>query len=244
MKTLNKPKILILDIETRPALVYTWGLHNVNIGVEQILDPGGVLCVGAKWAGAKEATVYTSWEMGQRPMLATIHALISEADAVVSYNGVSFDLPRLNGEFVLHRLAPIPPLTNIDLLKVTRKMGFLSKKLSFVGPLLSVGKKISHEGFSLWSKVMEGDAKARLKMIKYCKQDVELTEKLYDRLRPYITNHPTLGEGAPGTAGVCGSCGGKHFQSRGYRRTKFYSTQRLQCQTCGAWSTGTRKKIS
>ena len=31
-------KLLALDIETRPALVYTWGIWNVNVGVDQIVE--------------------------------------------------------------------------------------------------------------------------------------------------------------------------------------------------------------
>ena len=43
-------KILVLDIETRPALVYAWKGFKENIGVDQIVEPDGILCVGAKWA--------------------------------------------------------------------------------------------------------------------------------------------------------------------------------------------------
>jgi hypothetical protein len=87
---------------------------------------------------------------------------------------------------------------------------------------------------------MEGNPTAQKQMKKYCIQDTKLLKKLYKKLRPYIRNHPHLGE-----VGVkaCPACGSHHMQSRGFRRTKSFKIQRLQCQTCGSWSDGTRSKM-
>jgi ribonuclease D len=76
-------------------------------------------------------------------------------------------------------------------------------------------------------------------MGKYCKQDVKLLEKLYLKVRPFIKNHPHLGKAAH----ECGACNSNHVQSRGYRRTKYFRIQRLQCQACGQWQDGKREKI-
>lgn len=238
---MTTPRILVLDIETKPALAYTWRFFDVTIGLEQVVDHGGILCVGAKWIGEKTAMFASEWEHGHEGMLKRVHKWLQEADAVVTYNGDSFDLAKLNGEFLLYRLPPVGPTTSIDLYKTVRKMGFTSKKLDFIGPALAIGKKVKHEGFSLWRKVLDGDDKAQLRMTRYCLQDVSLTEKLYKTIRPYIKNHPHLGT-TKGTA--CGACGGHRLHSRGYRRTKAFRIQRLQCQSCGAWSDGSRTKMT
>lgn len=233
-------KILILDIETRPAQAYVWRAYGEqNIGVEQIIDAGGIICVGAKWFGERETVLYSDWEHGHVKMLQAIHAMMEEADAVVTYNGDKFDLPKLQGEFLLHGLKPTGPLTSIDVVKSVRKFGFFVNRLAFIGPFLGVGAKIKHEGFDLWVKVMEGDEKAQRKMAKYCKQDVKLLEKLYLKVRPFIKNHPHLGKNAH----ECGACHSNHVQSRGCRRTKYFRIQRLQCQSCGQWQDGSRQKI-
>lgn len=238
----NKAKVLFLDIETKPILAYVWRLFDQNIGLNQIVHPGGTLCVGAKWMGEKDTIFYSEWEHGQQRMAEAIHELLTEADAVVTYNGDKFDLPRLHGDFVNAGLAPPPPQTSIDVYKTVKKLGMTSGKLDFVGPFLKVGKKIKHEGFSLWSKVLDGDPAARNRMQKYCLQDVKLLEKVYKRLRPYIRNHPHLSlEETVG--GACGACGSHKTQKRGFRRTKFFRIQRIQCQDCGSWSDGTRQKI-
>lgn len=235
-----KPKILFLDIETSPAVAYTWGLHNVNISLAQLIEPSAPICVSAKWYGDKSVSFFADWIDGHENFIRSIYDMICEADAVVTYNGDSFDLKKLQGEFLLQGLPPPPPWTSIDLLKTVKKLGYQSNKLGYVGPLLELGKKVEHEGFDLWVKVRDGDFAAQKKMQKYCIQDTLLLEELYIKVLPYIPNHPTMGE-----AGVdqCGACGSYSLQKRGFRRTKAFKIQRLQCQKCGSWSDGTRSKV-
>ena len=232
-------KILVVDVETRPATAYVWRTFKENIGYEQVIDPGGIICWAAKWLDEPELTFRSEWAHGRAEMVRKIHEMLCEADAVITYNGDKFDLPKLNGEFLLDGLPPVPPITSIDVLKTIRKFGFLMNRLAFIGPLLRVGGKVKHEGFELWTKVMNGDEKARAKMEKYNVQDVVLLEKLYKKIRPYIKNHPHLGVDKH----ECGACGSKKTQSRGYRRTKTFKIQRIQCQKCGAWSDGVRTKV-
>jgi RNase_H superfamily len=232
-------KILVLDIETRPAVAYVWRTFKENIGYEQVLEPGGMICFAAKFVDDPEVHFYSEWTHGHAEMVRKAHELISEADAVVTYNGDKFDLPKLQGEFLLDGLAPPPPVTSIDVIKHIRKMGFLLNRLAFIGPLLRVGQKVKHEGFELWANVLKGDEKAQKKMEKYNIQDVVLLEKLYKKILPYIKNHPHLGKEARG----CGACGSNKVQSRGHRRTKYFRIQRLQCTSCGSWQDGTREKV-
>jgi hypothetical protein len=234
-------KILLLDIETKPAQAYVWRAYGEqNIGVEQIIDAGAIICVGLKWLGAKETFLYSEWEHGTAEMLRQVHAAMSEADAVITYNGEKFDLPKLQGEFLLAGLGPTPPVTSIDVVKAVRKFGYFVNRLAFIGPFLGVGAKIKHEGFDLWVKVMEGNQPARNRMSRYCKQDVKLLEKLYMKVRPFIKDHPHMGNVK---GHECGACSSKQVQSRGYRRTKAFRIQRLQCQTCGSWQDGKREKV-
>lgn len=237
---IGKPKILVLDIETKPAKVYTWRMYDTNIGVDQIIEPGGTICFGANWVGSPEIMFFSEWEHGHVPMLEAIHALLSEADAVVTYNGDKFDLQKLMGEFILNGLAPPPPPTSIDLYKTVRKMGFDMNRLAFIGPLLGVGSKIKHEGFPLWAKVMAGCEAAQKRMKRYCMGDIRVTARLYKKVMPFIRNHPHMGDVG---AKACGACGSEQVQSRGYRRTKGFRIQRLQCQNCGSWQDGIRRKV-
>jgi hypothetical protein len=233
-------KILSLDIETRPAVVYTFQAYDTTINPEQVIEPGGVMCFAAKWVGERPIHFWSEWNAGREGMLKALSELLDQADAVLTYNGNRFDLPKIQGEFLLAGLTPPAPVTSIDVLKTIKKMGFMINKLAYIGPLLRLGSKLKHEGFGLWRSVCEGDVKAQARMEKYNKQDVILLEKLYLRVKPYIVNHPHLGLSKQ----ECGNCESTHTQSRGWRRTKLFRTQRLQCQDCGAWSDGRREAIT
>lgn len=233
-------KLLVLDVEWRPTQAYVWQAWDQNITPDKIIKHGGLLCVAAKWHGKKDMFFWGDWtEGGHQAMLDGVHALLSECDGIVTYNGDRYDIPKLIGEFALAGMAPPPPLTSIDVIKSVKKLGLFMNRLAFVGPLFDVGGKLKHEGMGLWVGVEKGDDRALRKMERYNKQDVRLLEKLYNKLKPYIRNHPFMGT----TKHECGACGSDHVQSRGTRRTKSFLIQRLQCQNCGSWQDGTRKKI-
>lgn len=229
------PKILLLDIETAPATAYVWGLHDVNIGLDQLIKPSRILCWAAKWY---RGGWHSADERGGRgKMLQPLHALLSEADAVVTYNGDRFDLPKINGEFVCEGLSPVPPTPSIDLFTTVKRLGYQSGKLLFVSRHLGIGSKVETGGFKLWAQVVGGDAKAWTKMLRYNKQDVALLETLYTKLRPYIKTHPVF-HPRPG----CPACGSSAVQSRGTRRTMASIIERMTCGGCGRWFDGKRSK--
>ena len=236
---MKQSKILFLDLETKPGIVYTFDMFKPFITPDHIIDSGGTICVGAKWLHERKTMFFSDWTDGHEEMLKKVHALMSEADAIITYNGDRFDLPKLMGEFLIVGLKPPAPPTSIDLYKTVKKMGFVMNRLAFIGPFLKIGAKVKNEGFGLWKSVIEGDEKARARMEKYCLQDVILNEKLYKRIKPYIKNHPHLGD----KKHECGACGSNKMQSRGYRRTKNFRIQRLQCQSCGSWQDGKREAI-
>lgn len=231
-------KILVLDIETRPAKAFVWRAYDENVGYEQVIEPGGMICFAAKYVGEPEIFFYSEWGDGRAEMIRQAHNLLNEADAVVTFNGDKFDLPKLQGEFILDGLGPTAPVASIDVIKTIKKMGFFMNRLAFIGPLLRVGQKVKHEGFELWAKVINGDPKAQAKMEKYNIQDVVLLERLYKKVRPFIKNHPRLRAGD-----VCPSCGSDKTQKRGFRYTRFFRIQRNQCSKCAHWFETTRQKV-
>lgn len=233
----DEPRILHIDIETRPAIVYSWGLFDQNHSIDQVIDPGGTICFGAQWSDSSTVEFYSDWEHGHDNMVRQAHRLFTEADAICTFNGERFDIPKLQGEFLLASLPPPPPPTSIDIYKTIRKMGFLSSKLGFVTPLLGMAGKEKHDGFEMWKGVMAGDPKHQRMMKKYCIGDVRELKELYERVRPYIVKHPHMGNRGPLQ---CGACGSHRTQSRGGRRTKSSFITRIQCVDCGAWGDGKR----
>jgi DNA polymerase elongation subunit (family B) len=236
-------KLLFLDIETSLMLVYSFGLRDQHLTHNQIADDRDaklIHCIGMKWRG-KPVQVFSEWEHGYQGMMQATHDALCEADAVVTYNGARFDIPKINGQFLLLGMEPPPPVTQIDLFKTARKMGLPSGKLDYLSQRLGIGQKVKHDGFKLWVDVFNGCTKAQAKMAQYCAGDVRLTERVYNKLRPHISSHPHLAEAKRSD---CGACGSSRLQARGFARSKATIAQRYQCQACGSWSLGPRSKVA
>lgn len=238
------PRILTLDIETSPNLAHVWGIWNQNVAINQIMESGEVICFAAKWYGRPAVEFYSTHHDGKQQMLDHAHRLLSEADVVVHYNGRGFDMPLLRGEFVQAGMAPPAPWQDVDLLLVVkRQFRFVSNKLDFVARQLGLGGKVSHTGHQLWVDCMAGDERAWRLMRKYNRQDVRLTEQLYERLLPWITDHPSLAVLTGSEVPVC-QCGSTDVQRRGWSHTRQGRYRRYQCQAegCGAWFRASRRE--
>jgi len=234
-------KILLVDIETSPNVAHVWGLWQQNVSTKQIMESSYTLCWSAKWAG--DTKIYYASVQKSTPeiMLSKIHKLLDEADAVVHYNGTKFDIPTLNKEFLLYGFAPPSPYKQVDLLRTMRgSFRFPSNKLDYVVQRLGLGSKTAHEGHELWVKCMAGEKDAWKKMEEYNKQDVVLLEKVYNKVMPWIKNHPNHNLYEDGA--VCPKCGSQYVQRRGVSKTLTLTYQRFQCQDCGSWSQGTKKE--
>ncbi len=58
---MNTAKILHLDIETAPMLVWAWGLFKQNVSIGQIHQDWHMLCWAAKWHGKREVSKDALW---------------------------------------------------------------------------------------------------------------------------------------------------------------------------------------
>lgn len=231
--------ILELDIETAPGIAYIWSMFDTFVPLERLIEPSRVICAAYKWHGKKGVTFLSEWGDGRDEMLSELAAAISMADAVITYNGDKFDLPKLQGEFVRASIDPPAPPTSIDLYKAVKKLGYQSNKLEFIGPYLGIGRKVEHAGFKLWRDVLAGSPSAQKEMERYNVQDVILLGRLYNVLKPYISNHPYLHNSGPV---VCSTCGHWDLRHRGYRYTRTMKIERLRCHSCGHWDSGKRSK--
>lgn len=230
----RKPKILLIDLETSPLVVYAWSLWDKFTPVGNIVEPGHTLCYTAKWLGEEE--VFFESIQRQRPltMLRKIHRLLDQADAVCHYNGKKFDIPVLEAEFLLHDLPPPSPYTHIDLLATTRRFRLPSRKLDYVSQAIGLGQKVQHKGMELWRGCMANDQSSWKIMEQYNRQDVKLLEDLYYVLRPWIKQHPNMSLFSNGDE-VCPVCGSKHLRWKGYRYTNSAAYRRFVCNDCGKW---------
>lgn len=234
------PKIAYLDIESSPLVVHAWSLRDLHVGLPQIREVTRMIGFGVKWRGDKNVKFYSEYHHSQDEMIAKAWDILNTADAVVHYNGIGYDIPHLQREFVEHDLTPPSPFKNIDLYRVAKKnFKFPSHKLAYVSQRLLGDTKVSHTGHQLWVDCLEGDEETKRKawnlMRKYCKQDVALLEPLHDKLTPWLGNQFNMGLYVDGEL-VCQKCGGSDLESRGTAYTATRAYPQFFCRTCGGWT--------
>jgi len=234
--------ILLLDIETTPKLSWVWKVWKENIPNQNIVKDWYILCWAAKWLG--ETKVYTDaiykhkeYELDSEDdetIVGSLWDLLDQADFVVCHN-IGFDIPSINTRFLVHGIEPPSSYRTYDTLKAARSLfRFTHNSLGALGEALDCGKKLETGGMQLWLDVLDDNKQAWKKMVDYCKQDVLLLEKVYNKIRPYDPKHPNIQivhkdiEERP----VCCQCGGE-VTKKGFYYTNTQVYQRYKCGTCG-----------
>lgn len=246
---MTEPNIILADIETSPILGYAWQMYDTNI--LGVVDPVKVICGAWKRLNEKDVSVralcdYPEYQPGvvnDKELVTELWHVLDEADVIIAHNGDSFDCKVLNARFVANGLNAPSDYKTVDTLKSAKKyFRFNNNTLNELGLYLGEGKKAPTGGFETWTKCMAGDQSAWNRMKKYNAQDVELLERVYLRLRPFIGNHPNLNTISPPRVKQfefpCQSCQSVNTSKRGFSVTKLGRYQRYQCSDCGSWSSG------
>jgi hypothetical protein len=237
-------KILTLDIETGPNTAYVWHLFGDYVSLDKLQSSTQMLTWSAKFLGDKEVHYR---EITDPSFLLDLYLLLEEADAVVTFNGDNFDMKHINREFVEAGFKPVRPCASIDLYKaVKQNFKFPSNKLDYVAQRLLGIRKLDTGGMGLWTAFLDGCPKARNKMRRYNIRDVRITERLYRKLRPWIKNHPYSADfevDFGDTKHTCPVCASKTATEYRPRRTRCFAIQQMNCNSCGHWFDGARRKI-
>ena len=244
-------KLLAIDIETSPHVVYRWGdlYKPVSTSLNMVVSTTETICFSAKWIGPdkgtypggqrprKDGTVfYGGLKDSQPEMVDAAHDLLDQADVVMHFNGKSFDIPHLNREFLEHGLLPPSPFEQIDLMVTARqKFRFASNKLEHLAKQLDLEGKVQNGGFDLWRRCLAGEELAWRLMERYNRRDVTLLEEMYEVLKPWISQHPNVALHDEIHGLVCPRCGSAERQRRGYAYTRTVRYARFQCKSCGGY---------
>lgn len=237
------PAILFFDIETAPLRIYAWKTWQTDaIKVERDWH---MLSWSAKWHDGKQTTKALCDYDGYKPhseddgqLVTELWELFAKADVIVGHNLDRFDIKKTNTRAILNGLKPTSPFATVDTLKVAKKhFAFTSNRLDSLGEVLGLGRKVKTGGFELWEGCMSGNEKAWAKMKRYNAKDVTLLIKVYEKLLPWIGNHPNLAVIWEREHG-CRNCGSQQLSKQGRKMTTTGYRQSYKCTNCGAWMSG------
>lgn len=249
-----KKKRLIFDIEVSPNIGWFWKPdHYMRVWHDNIILEGAIICICYKWAG--ESTVYSlTWDKkhNERKMLQTFIKVMNEADEVVTHNGDKFDIVWVRTRCIVNNVPMMPDYVSLDTYKAAKhNFNFMSNKLSHIAKVCGLGEKLDTGGSKLWKQVLMGETelenrdfwnrlilgnnkKALDKMVRYCKQDVRLLERVWEKMNPYIKPKSHFGN----SSNSCPECGSENIVINKYRTSAAGSKRvTFQCTDCGKYHT-------
>lgn len=230
-------KRLFLDIETSyyELKIKTFSLRN-NI---RFFDPKciekekQIICIAYKWQYENEVHAL-DWRMGEKQMLKQFIDIIGDADELIGHNLENFDIKELRTRALYHGALMFPNYRTLDTLKKSRQyFNFASNKLDYIANYLNVGRKLDHEGFDLWEKVVNGDEKALEHMINYCINDVVILEDSFFVLSPFINHNNNFAVLTGGKKWHCPECASKDVKMfRTYSTPMGIVRREMKCNNC------------
>lgn len=249
---MTKSKVLVLDVETSPLLVYVWGIRDQVIGLDQIHTDWNLLSWSAKWVGSEHKMEHKDLRhlnpTNDKPILKRLWKLLDEADIVVTQNGKKFDSKKINARFMLNGMTPPSPYRHFDTYELVKNVAsFTSNKLGYLTEKFCVKhKKTAHKkypGWSLWIECLAGNLDAWKEMHFYNDKDVLSTEELYLAIRAWAPGSFPKAYEMTDASRECGTCGYVGRMREGKpRKAKKHTYRQNTCPKCGAWQTGEKIK--
>ena len=247
----KKPKIVLWDLETlmnMDEIAKIFPSIGAYPGRTMKASITTIICFGYKELGDKKSKCVSAWDFPElwakdmnndKEVVKAAYEVLKDADGIVTHNGARFDLKFLNTRLMYHGLPPLAKIPHIDTVLAARSNLLLySNRLNDVSKFFKCESKMENGGWQLWVDVLAGKKKAMKTMSQYCKQDVEVLEQVFLKLRPVIKNIPNynLFRDSDDTM-HCPSCGSSRMQKHGFRNSKTAKLQRYRCLDCGSTST-------
>lgn len=244
---MSKLKRLFFDIETSPNFVLSWRTgYKINIDHDNITRERAIICIGWKWEHGSVAARWWGRDQDDRIMLSDFLKVANEADELVAHNGDRFDLPWIVTRCAFHGLPTFPSYKTVDTLQwARRRFYFNSNRLDYIGGYLGIGRKLKTD-FGLWKAVvLQNDRDALARMVRYCKRDVVLLEKVWRKLAAHVPHKTHAGVIAGRGRDSCPRCGHTESISRGRWVTGAGTTKaRRQCRKCHGHFSVAAKRVS
>ncbi len=185
----NRPKkLLYVDIEVSPSLVFTWNIgQKISLSPDNIVKERAIICICFKWAN--EDKVHSlKWDAGDDyQMLKKFAPILNSCDAVIGHNLKNFDLKWVKTRCLYHDIEVNKQFQVIDTLTLSRSnFRFNSNRLDYISKFLGeTGKK--ETSYSLWKDIVLGNCKKSMDtMVEYCINDVKILQEVHEKINKYV----------------------------------------------------------
>lgn len=195
-------KVFLGDVETSPSVAYSFGRFKQFIAPKQVIMEPYMLTFAGKWLHnpsifSRKLTDYADEfardHRSDKKLIEDLWQVLDECDIFVAHNA-RFDRGWANQRFAYYGMQPPSPYIVIDTLAALKESFSLpSNALEAACNYFELdSRKLSHEGFSLWRRCVEGDPTAFDEMEEYNIGDIPTLEELYLTVRPWMKRHPNV----------------------------------------------------
>ena len=155
---------------------------------------GRILCACFKFTDEDQVRTVKAPRYKDEPRaLAKIVEIYNKADIFVTWNGKMFDVPFVNARLMIRRNDDDRLPSILDPKKFHIDLMWMCKKLRTRGSRMDGAAKdlrTRHQKYDVpgedWIRAADGDRDALDRIVRHCEFDVEITEDLLDRFRPYL----------------------------------------------------------
>lgn len=237
----DEPRLLFLDIETKPLKILSWGIRNQYHTIDQIEEEWELICWSAKWKGSKKiiSAIVPVRKGKDRDLkvLKPLWKLIDKAQIIVGHNIDEFDLPKICARMIALDFDPPTKSRTLDTLKMARqRFKFTSNKLEYLAKFLGLNvRKFTNrkfKGLDLWIEFMKGNKEARKEMLKYNQHDVIVLEAVFNKLMPWYKTTVNFNIYNVMDNTVKCHCGSTSFKKNGVTEVGAGLYQRYLCLKC------------
>jgi hypothetical protein len=246
----TRAKVLLLDTETAPLIVASWGIRKQHLNIDQILSDSHLICWAGKWLFETEVfgdciTSEEALAKDDKRICMSLWDAMDEADIIIAHNGRNFDIPVINSRFFVNKFpSPPSPYEIIDTLLSSRQAFRLSShKLDFINRISGLTVKIKTD-FQLWLDCMNGVPEKLLEMFTYCKNDTSILEETYMEMRQWIKAHPNMAFYVESDNLICPTCGCTEVEERGTYHTTVNEYVSYHCPKCGSYGRSRKSATS
>ena len=208
-------------------------------------DDGDLLVFAYKWLDEKKAHVPSVLDtclpcdgckrihIDDRALVRQAHAIMSQADVMLTFNGKNFDIKYMQSKFMRYGLPALPEISHVDLYQTARtKMRLTRKSLANISHYLQLTNEKTKLDWDIWRRAAKGYTKEIRYIRDHGAADIYVTQELYEKhMRQYVRQHPRVSGYGP-----CRRCGADTLERRGVAVTILKGQQhRYQCRTCAGW---------
>lgn len=237
-------KVLFWDIETLPYLSYHYGLFDVTINKDWIVNETSICNISYKWENEPVVHNLSVMDNPKRykkdpyddsEIVKKFLKVLKQADVVIAHNGDAFDYPILKARAIKYGYDDYH-ISKIDTLKLAREHKFpCGNRLKELAKFLGVARKSISSDRWWFNMATKSCIDSATKMAEYGKQDTVVLEDVFHKLLKYthkkLPNYNNIKNKGEGNT-TCPKCKGTQVKKDGKYYYAINAKQRYHCQDC------------